>query len=108
MDGAGIDLIEVARFRGLTRDDAFLLRTFTIHELEYCFSYADPAPHLAGHFAAKEAAWKSLQTTEYPFTELEVRHSDVGAPYIERNGERLPVHVSISHTADIAAAVAVR
>lgn len=108
MDGAGIDLIEVARFRDLRQDDAFLLRTFAADELAYCFSYADPAPHLAGHFAAKEAAWKALGTGEFPFTELIVRHEASGAPYIERNGTRLPLRISISHTASVAAAVAVR
>lgn len=40
----------------------FLRRVFTEHEIEYCTRRRDPVPHLAGRFAAKEAAMKALGT----------------------------------------------
>ncbi|MCM3878762.1 MAG: holo-ACP synthase [Vicinamibacterales bacterium] len=59
MDAAEIDRIEaaVARF-----GDKFLRRVFTEGEIAYATRRRNPAPHLAGRFAAKEAAMKALGT----------------------------------------------
>jgi holo-[acyl-carrier protein] synthase len=42
--------------------DRFLRRVFTDGEIAYCTRRRNPAPHLAGRFAAKEAAMKALGT----------------------------------------------
>ena len=42
--------------------DRFLRRVFTDAEIQYCTRRRDPVPHLAGRFAAKEAAMKALGT----------------------------------------------
>jgi holo-[acyl-carrier protein] synthase len=42
--------------------DRFLRRVFTEAEVAYCLRRRDPVPHLAGRFAAKEAAMKALGT----------------------------------------------
>lgn len=106
--GIGIDITDIARFRLLTKkkDSAALKRLFTAAERTYCLSYRDAAPHFAGLFAAKEAASKALGVRAYPYLALEVRHAEDGAPQVWKGGRRLRVKVSISHTATIAAAVA--
>ena len=108
-NGAGIDLVEVARFKSLcSKSKQYLLQKFfTEQELAYCFSFKDPAPHLAGLFAAKEAASKALGVHEFPFIELEVRHTAEGAPEIWHEGNVLAIRISITHTKAMAAAVAV-
>ena len=62
VQGIGIDIVEVERFREIATDRThrFLTNNFTAEELEYCFSFTDAATHLAGTFAAKEAAFKAL------------------------------------------------
>ena len=42
--------------------DRFLRRVFTDGEIAYCTQRRNPVPHLAGRFAAKEAAMKALGT----------------------------------------------
>ena len=108
--GVGVDLIEVRRFRAFARNKkhAFLNKVFTKKELAYCFQYQDPAPHLAGFFAAKESASKALGVARHPFIELEVRHRSDGAPEIWHLGKRKTLQVSISHTKTLATAIAIR
>ena len=59
MDATEIDRIEaaIAKF-----GDRFLRRIFTEGEIAYATRRRNPAPHLAGRFAAKEAAMKALGT----------------------------------------------
>lgn len=104
----GIDLVETSRFRGLGYRSHFLQRIFHKKEIEYCLGRADSAVHFAGMFAAKEATSKALGTEKYPFIELEIRHAKNGAPEVWHKKRRLPVHISITHTKTIAAAVALK
>ena len=62
--GIGLDATDLARVSQLlTRyGDRFLRRVFTEGEIAYCTRRRDPVPHLAGRFAAKEAAMKALGT----------------------------------------------
>ncbi|MGH7361409.1 MAG: holo-ACP synthase [Candidatus Methylomirabilales bacterium] len=60
--GVGTDLVSVPRLRqAVTRRDRLLHRLFTEAEVAECRRRADPAPHLAARFAAKEACLKALQ-----------------------------------------------
>ena len=62
--GLGFDATDIPRIRK-TFDrygDRFLQRVFTDGEIAYCTRRRNPVPHLAGRFAAKEAAMKALGT----------------------------------------------
>lgn len=107
--GVGIDVVDVARFARFKKNKKhpFLAKVFSAREIAYCFGYAEPASHLAGMFAAKEATSKALGAARYPFAEIEIRHDTAGKPLAYRRGRRLPVLLSITHTGALAAAIAV-
>lgn len=62
--GLGMDATEVPRIAdSLERyGERFLNRVFTPEEIAYCMRRKNPAPHLAGRFAAKEAGMKAIGT----------------------------------------------
>jgi holo-[acyl-carrier protein] synthase len=62
--GLGFDVTDIPRVADVFKryGDHFLRRVFTEHEIAYCTRRRNPAPHLAGRFAAKEAAMKALGT----------------------------------------------
>jgi holo-[acyl-carrier protein] synthase len=62
--GLGFDATDIPRIRDAFEryGDRFLQRVFTDAEIAYCTRQRDPAPSLAGRFAAKEAAMKALGT----------------------------------------------
>ena len=62
--GVGVDATDIPRIaQAIERyGDRFLRRILTDHELAYCLSRRDPAPHVAGRFAAKEAGMKAIGT----------------------------------------------
>ncbi len=113
MTGLGIDLIEVGRLeRALERRPRLAERLFTEAELSSARPRFRPGRHLAARFAAKEAAIKALGVA-LPAREIEVEggvrepprlrlHGDAAA-LAERRG--LELHVSLTHSQDMAAAV---
>ena len=117
--GVGTDLVEVSRLRdALDRTPALLHRLFTPGEQSRCQRHADPLPHLAARFAAKEAVMKSLGRgmSAMAFTDIEVTTDASGAPGIRLSGRARrvadergvgAVHVSLTHTGDLAQAHAV-
>jgi holo-[acyl-carrier protein] synthase len=62
--GIGLDATDIPRIADVLEryGDRFLRRVFTAGEIAYCTKRRNPAPHLAGRFAAKEAAMKALGT----------------------------------------------
>ena len=62
--GIGIDATDIPRVAELLEKYGarFLHRVFTPGEIAYCTKRRNPAPHLAGRFAVKEAAMKALGT----------------------------------------------
>jgi holo-[acyl-carrier protein] synthase len=62
--GLGFDATDIPRVRETYAryGERFLRRVFTEGEIAYCTRRRDPVPHLAGRFAAKEAAMKALGT----------------------------------------------
>ncbi|MCA1560436.1 MAG: holo-ACP synthase, partial [Acidobacteria bacterium] len=62
--GLGLDTTDIPRIADMLAQygDRFLRRVFTDGEIAYCTRRRKPAPHLAGRFAAKEAAMKALGT----------------------------------------------
>lgn len=119
--GLGIDIADQARIReGIARHaERFLQRLFTPQEIAYCQRYRDPTEHYAGRFAVKEAFMKAIGRTQQSpvfFLDIEVLNHDSGAPYIVPHGVAAAlcqqkgvqhIHVTLSHSADIAAAVVV-
>jgi len=112
MNGIGIDIIEVERFGKFRsdKDDFFLEKNFTKKEREYCFSFKDASPHLAGTFAAKEAIYKALGGKGVALPLIEIRrHAKNGQPLVWVRGKKdASLLLSISHTKDTAVAVAVK
>lgn len=114
----GIDIIEVARIREvLLRTPRFAERVFTDNERAYCDGRgAVAAQHYAARFAAKEAAFKALQTGwrgGISWQDVEVSARESGAPYLIFRGQVLEVferfsatatHLSLSHTSEHAIA----
>lgn len=105
----GIDMVSIARMRAIVKEEKtqFLTNTFSPLEREYCFLYSDPAPHLAGTFAAKEAVRKA-STIRLPFNEIEIRRTKEGKPEVWLQNKRADsLHISITHTDTDACAIAV-
>ena len=116
--GTGIDLVENARIAASIEKfgDRFLHRIFTEGEIAYCASMANPTPHYAARFAAKEAVSKAFGTgigKALGWREIEVLRDAAGAPSIalhdgasELAAQRgvKQIHVSLTHTDAYAAA----
>jgi holo-[acyl-carrier protein] synthase len=62
--GLGFDATDIPRIGAAFEryGERFLHRVFTEGEIAYCTRRRNPVPHLAGRFAAKEAAMKALGT----------------------------------------------
>ncbi len=62
--GIGIDIIEVARIKGIMEKygDKFFQRILTENEITYCKKFSDSELHFAGRFASKEAYSKAIGT----------------------------------------------
>jgi holo-[acyl-carrier protein] synthase len=114
--GIGIDVVEVARLRGLlARLPAAERRLFTRAESDYCRKFADPAVRFAARVAVKEAVGKAVGTGIVAWKEIEVVGGGEAKPRVRLHGataaaaRRLGIHrveVSLSHTAAQAVAVA--
>ncbi len=119
--GLGIDIVDIHRVKRIAGEygDDLLRRVFTEREAEYCRAKKNPEINLAARFAAKEAFLKALGTGlrgKIEWREIEVVNDHLGKPSFELYGaarEALSakgaayVHLSITHTADYAAAVVV-
>lgn len=88
----GIDLVSVPRLREVIEGNpAFEAGVFTEGERAYCRRRADPWPHFAARFAAKEAVLKALHkglSTEGPdraLLEIAVERGE-GAPRLVLSG----------------------
>jgi len=111
ISGVGVDIIDIARFKKFRKNKQhpFIKKVFTTREIKHCFSYHDPAPHLAGTFVAKESASKALGATETFFLTLEIRRDKQGAPEVwEKNKKIKSMLISITHTNNTALAIAIK
>ena len=119
--GVGIDIIEVARIGASYEKfgERFLNRILLPDEIKYCLTHKIPAPFLAARFAAKEAISKAFGTgigAQLGWQDMEVGRKQSGEPFVilhgggktlleERKGR--VVLISLSHTQEHAAAVAI-
>ncbi len=116
---AGIDIIEIERFRQtVERTPGILGRVFTQAELDYCYRFSNPYPSLAARFAAKEAVKKLhngfMQGVR--LQDIEVLNAPDGRPYVHLYGRAAEFHcasglssigLSLSHSLQQAVAMAV-
>ena len=119
--GTGIDIIEVTRIAASYEKfgERFVNRILLPDEIAYCRSHTNPAPFLAARFAAKEAISKAFGTgigAALGWQDMEIRRKESGEPFVvlhgkgeelfaARNAKRLLI--SLSHTANYAAATAI-
>lgn len=116
--GVGNDIVEIARIKAVLArySQRFLNRIFTSDEQDYCLKRKEPALHLAGRFAAKEAIVKALGTgfsQGLSWLDIEIRHDPNGKPIAvlssfarELFGD-LNLHISMSHCHQYATAIAI-
>lgn len=119
VSGVGIDLVEVERARAILGrfGERALRRFLTDGERAYVLGRPDPAPHFAVRVAAKEAAYKALQSLPgmraVSWHHLEVSRDEEGRPLLLLHGPAAaasPGHqlqLSLTHTRTVAGAVAV-
>jgi len=119
--GVGTDVVRIWRIRKLAErfPDRIGRKVFTAGELQYCRAKQDPAPSLAGRFAAKEAVMKALGTGwrgGVRFIDIEVVNAPSGWPSIHLRGRAAEIaenreiarfHLSIAHDGDLAMATVV-
>jgi len=103
--GIGIDIERVARFRAAA--PRLLERILSDDERLYIARFADPAPHIAGIWAAKEALVKALGRKTLTFNRVTVLHTAEGKPFFSFHPDEGTLHLSIAHSADTAVAVVV-
>ncbi|MDP8970883.1 MAG: holo-ACP synthase [Actinomycetota bacterium] len=116
--GIGTDAVEIARVRAaVTRTPGLLDRLFTEAEQSACRSDCGELRFggLAARFAAKEAVAKALGTgvRGFGFRDVEVLPDDLGRPTVTLHDRAQQVaadhgvdrvHVSLTHTRDLAVA----
>ena len=114
--GIGIDIIEVARVTGVRsrHGDRFVRRIYTPEEIETV--RGNPDQYFAARFAAKEAMFKALGTgwnRGVRWVDVRVANLPSGQPVVHLSGGALArarellathSHISITHTAEYAAA----
>lgn len=119
--GVGMDLVQVRRVHELLerRGERALARLFTAAEAARCQGGRSPRESFAARFAAKEAFFKALGTgwgRGGAWTEVEVVSAPSGAPSIRLHGAAAArardagvarVHLSLTHTDELAAAYVV-
>jgi holo-[acyl-carrier protein] synthase len=119
--GTGIDIIEVDRIESAHQKfgDRFLERVLRPSEVAYCMTHKSPGPFLAARFAGKEAVSKAFGTgigAQLGWQDIEICRKESGEPYVvlhdkgktllDARGGRT-VHISLSHTAKHATAIAI-
>jgi holo-[acyl-carrier protein] synthase len=119
--GIGLDLAQIARFEAAygRRGDRMLERLFTTCERAYCDRKKERMSSYCGRFAVKEAVmkvlgtgwargvrWRDIEVVRKPGSAPECVLHGVASEIARRKGIAR-IHVTITHDAGIAAAVAV-
>lgn len=121
ISGLGNDVARISRFRRFVEEgkQALLERIFVAGELDYALTKADPAPHLAVRFAAKEAFLKALGLglrCGISWQDVQVVRNELGRPGIVLSGRAAElfrstghssIHLSCSHDGDYAFATVI-
>ena len=111
----GVDVIEIERIRKALDRHGFRERCFTEAERSYCDSKKNPAESYAARFAGKEAVGKALGCGVL-FTWREIEIAGRPKPSVSLSGKTAawaekvaagPIELSMTHSRELAAAVAV-
>jgi len=116
--GIGFDICEIQRVERAAAKAAFLTRVFSPCEQNIWRMRGENPAFLAGCFAGKEAVAKALGTGFVGFwpSDIEILRNKQGKPFVRLSGAALTLsrglciskwHISITNTADFAAAVVV-
>lgn len=103
--GVGIDLVSVPRISRLLENPRFVARIYSPEEVAH---YRGKSHGLAGAFAVKEAVrkWYGGQGLAMPpFAAITVGHNPAGSPLVYVDGHDVGCRVSVTHDADMAAAI---
>ena len=103
----GVDAVEIERFARMKNLDAFVKRVFTRQESEYLKQKNTSYESVAGFYAAKEAFSKYMGTgmRGFGWKDIEIRHDELGKPFVYFMGKPSAVDLSITHSKTIAVAV---
>ena len=119
--GIGTDIVEVDRIREFSNKfgEKFLNRILLPTEQKYCLNYTDPAPYIAGRFAAKEAIAKAFGFgigEKIGWHDMEIVREESGKPNVQLHGKAQllmdktgskKVQITLSHTNKHATATAI-
>ena len=119
--GIGTDIVEVDRIRKFCNNfgEKFLNRILLPTEKKYCLNYTDPAPYIAGRFAAKEAIAKAFGFgigEKLGWHDMEIIREKTGKPNVQlHNKAHLlmdkigseKIQITLSHTNKHATATAI-
>jgi len=108
----GIDCEEINRFDQKFLKKSNLIKIFTPAEIAYCKNKSSPNVHFAGKFAAKEAVIKGLSQAgcAIVLNEIEILNNNEGCPICHILNDiyfEYQIKISITHSKDVAIAVAV-
>lgn len=94
--GAGIDIVEIERFKKAKKKwgKSFLNKIFTANEIDYSKKRRFQDQHFAARFAAKEAVLKAFGekiSSIHNWQDIEILNDKSGKPYIKfhRSAKRL-------------------
>ena len=110
--GIGLDLQQISALPEATDfwEHPFYKETFSPTEIAYATGQTNPKNHFCAFWCSKEAAKKADPgLLAYPLNQIQVAHEIDGRPFLQLTTEsgkrRLPHSLSITHSADFAAAV---
>ncbi|VTS01235.1 holo-ACP synthase [Tuwongella immobilis] len=89
--GMGSEIIECLRIRRMIErhGEFFLLRVYTMDEIEDCQQRRQSTELFAARWAAKEAVYRSIGTPwrrGLAWTDVEIRYSSEGEPHVQLRG----------------------
>lgn len=110
--GVGVDIERISRFNNLANGEEKLLleKIFTKKEIQYCFSKANAAPHLAVRYAGKESVFKAVSSAlgyNLRYDEIEIINNEKGIPnvIIKKKGlSDVNINISLCHNDEFAIA----
>jgi len=104
----GIDIEEISRFTDMKYDEHlnFYEKIFFPNEINYCLQKADPYPHFAVRFCAKEAAIKAFVDEKIGLKDVEVVMENKKPSLMILGKYR--AQVSLSHSQNMAIAIVLK
>ena len=109
----GIDCVNISRFsKKILSKKNSINRIFTKNEIQYCEKKANPTEHYAVRFAGKEAVIKAFNcfNIKISLNQIEILNKKNGIPYVKILDDKIvdfDMKISLSHSTDIAVAVAI-